>query len=96
MVEDPDALGPTARVLSLNGKYCAYSESMGVMEAIGEARLVWKRQLITAQMVQADLVRSVIRARGQVRIESQDKKRSVTGDQFALDMMSDQAKLVSG
>ena len=41
-------------------------------------------------------VRSVIRARGQVKIESEDKKQSVTGDQFALDMISDQAKLVNG
>jgi hypothetical protein len=75
MVEDPEAIGPSARVLTLDGRYVAYSESMGVLEAIGEARLTWKRQTISAQMIQADLGRSVIRARGSVRIESKRGQR---------------------
>ena len=43
---------PAQRGRHLNGKYAAYSESMGVLEAVGEAKLVWKRQTITANMIQ--------------------------------------------
>jgi hypothetical protein len=128
MVEDPEAVGPVARVIDLDGDYTAYSESAGVLEAIGSARLVWKRQTISARMIQADLVRSVIRARGDVVIESKKGRRPdsapsapppasgatnaapakppccdrgpdvlhLHGDYLAVDMMSDQATLVSG
>src|SRR2546428_1896627 len=60
MAEDPNALAPRSRVLSLHGKYVAYSESRGILEAIGDARLSWKGQSITAQEVQADLGNNVI------------------------------------
>jgi hypothetical protein len=136
MVEDPEAIGPSARVIDLDGRYVAYSESLGILESIGEARLVWKRRTITAEMIQADLTHSVIRARGKVRIESKRGQRPAAppaapppapvalpsgaepagetpstkppccdlgpdvphlhGDYLALDMMSDQATLVTG
>ncbi len=95
MVEDPEALGPSGKVLNVRGKYVAYSESQGIVEAIGDARITWKGQLITAQMAQVDLVRSIIRARGAVQVESRDKKKQVTGDPFAVDMLGDQATLVA-
>jgi invasin-like protein len=94
MAEDPSALTPRSRVLSLHGKYVAYSESRGVLEAIGDARCTWKGQSITAQAVQADLNLNIIRAQDGVTVESHKKKSTVTGDRLALDMLGDVATLV--
>jgi invasin-like protein len=96
MAEDPNALTPRSRVLTVHGKYVAYSESLGVLEAIGDARLTWKDQTITAQAVQADLFNHVIRAQDGVRIETKKSKKSVTGDRLALDMTGDVATLIGG
>lgn len=96
MAENPEALTPASRVMTLSGKYVAYSESRGVLEGIGDIRLTWKGQLITAQAVQADLLSNVIRAQDGVTVQARHKKASVTGDRIAIDMLSDQATLVTG
>lgn len=96
MADDPEAVRQTHRVLSLSGKYVAYSESRGILEGIGEVRLVWRGQLITAQAAQADLLNNVIRAQGGVTVEAKHKKTSATGDRIAIDMTNDQATLVVG
>jgi hypothetical protein len=94
MVEDPAAVTPRSRVLSLRGKYVAYSETMRELEAIGDARVTWKGQLITAQAVQVDLSNNVILAQGGVRVESRKKKNQASGDRLAVSMMSDVATLI--